>query len=118
MLLGLLLFVSCAVLIVTGWRNPFSRFLVGFTQTRDARSKDPRRTAAAACWLILAGAAASVGLLLSWDPDERLRDASPESLLGYACAVAFVVCLAIAAWVRFGDAPQSIRPSAMRETSG
>ena len=112
--LGMLLFVSCAVLILAGWRNPSSRFLVGFVQTRDVKSKDPARTAAAACWLILGFAAGSVGLLASLESGEPLSEAAPHDLAGYLCAVVLVACLAVAAWVRFGDAPDSLRPAAMR----
>ena len=114
-LLGAALLLSCAVLILAGWRNPSSRFLVGFVQTRDASSKDPRRTAAAACWVILGLAAGSVGLLASWGADGRLQNASAQDLLGYVCAAVLLACLAVAAWVRFGDAPQSLRPAAMRD---
>jgi hypothetical protein len=113
--LGMLLFVSCAVLILAGWRSPSSRFLVGFVQTRDARSKDPKRTAAAACWLILGLAAGSVGVLVSLEPDEPLRDATLHNLPGYVSAVLLMGCLAVAAYVRFGDAPQWLRPAAMRD---
>ena len=113
-LLGFVLFLSCAVLILVGWRNPSSRFLLGFVQTRDVRSKDPKRTAAAACWGILGFAAGSVGVLVSLDPDERLRHASPQNLVGYVCGAVALACLAVAAYVRFGDAPQSLRPAAMR----
>ena len=114
-LLGLVLLLSCAGPIMLGWRNPSSRFLVGFVQTRDVRSKDPKRTAAAACWLILGFAAGAVGLLASWEADEPWRDASPPNLVGYlTCAVA-VACLGVAAYVRFGEAPQSLRPAAMRD---
>lgn len=112
--LGMLLFVSCAVLILAGWRNPSSRFLVGFVQTRDARSKDPKRTAAAACWLLLGLAAGSVGVLVSLEPDEPLRDAALHNLPGYTSAVILLACLAVAAYVRFADAPQWLRPAAMR----
>lgn len=115
--LGMLLLVSCAVLILVGWRNPSSRFLVGFVQTRDARSKDPARTAAAACWLILGFAAGSIGLLVSLEADESLDEASLDNLPGYVCAVVLIACVAVAAWVRFGDAPQSLRPAAMRSAS-
>ena len=113
--LGLALLVSCAVPILVGWRNPSSRFLVGFVQTRDVRSADPKRTAAAACWLILGFAAGAVGVLVSWQTDERLRDASPQSLVGYVCVTLAVACLAAAAYVRFDDAPQWLRPAAMRD---
>jgi protein-S-isoprenylcysteine O-methyltransferase Ste14 len=113
--LGMLLFVSCSVLILAGWRKPSSRFLVGFVQTRNVKSGDPARRAAAACWLILGFAAGSVGLLASVDPDEPLRDTSLHNLLGYVSAVAFVAGLAVAVWVRWGDAPQSLRPAAMRD---
>ena len=105
--LGVLLCVSCAVLILAGWRNPSSRFLVGFVQTRAASSKDPRRTAAAACWLILGFVTGSVGLLVE-------RDASQVGPAGWACAAVFAACVAVAAWVRFGDAPDALRPAAMR----
>ena len=115
--LGMLLLVSCAAPILVGWRNPASRFLVGFVQTRDARSKDPARTAAAACWLILGLAVGSIGLLVSLEADESLREASLHDLPGYVCAVVLVACLGVAAWVRFGDAPQSLRPAAMRSGS-
>jgi hypothetical protein len=114
-LLVTLLLVSCAVLILAGWRNPSSRFLVGFVQTRNVKSGDPARRAAATCWLILGFAAGALGLLVSWDPDEPLRDVSLHSLPGYLCAVAFVACVAVAAWVRWGDAPQWLRPAAMRD---
>jgi len=113
--IGMLLFVSCSVLILAGWRNPSSRFLVGFVQTRNVKSGDPARRAAAACWLILGFAAGSIGLLASVDPDEPLRDASLHNLLGYVGAVAFVACVGVAAWVRWGDAPLSLRPAAMRD---
>jgi uncharacterized membrane protein len=113
--LGMLLLISCSVLILAGWRNPASRFLVGFVQSRNVRSGDPARRAAAACWLILGFAAGSVGLLASVDPDEPLRDASLHNILGYVCAVVFLACLAIAVWVRWGTAPQSLRPAAMRD---
>jgi hypothetical protein len=116
-LLGMLLLVSCAVLVLAGWRNPSSRFLVGLVQTRDARSKDPARTAAAACWLILGFAAGSVGLLVSLDRDEPLSEAAPDGPVGYGCAVVLVACLAVAAWVRLGDAPRSLRPAAMRDST-
>jgi protein-S-isoprenylcysteine O-methyltransferase Ste14 len=109
-----MLLISCSVLILAGWRNPASRFLVGFVQTRNVKSGDPARRAAAACWLILGFAAGSVGLLASLDPDEPLRDASLHNALGYVGAGLFVACLAIAVWVRWGDSPQSLRPAAMR----
>jgi hypothetical protein len=112
--LGMLLFVSCAVLILAGWRNPSSRFLVGFVQTRDAGSKDPQRTAAAACWLLLGLAAASVGLLVSLEPDRSLGDVTVHNLPGAGCAVLTVACLVVAGYVRFGAAPQWLRPAAMR----
>jgi hypothetical protein len=114
-LLGVVLFVSCAVLILAGWRNPSSRFLVGFVQTRNVKSGDPARRAAAACWLILGFAAGSVGLVLSPEEDRPLQDAAPTDLPGYICAVVFVACLAVAAWVRWGDAPPWLRPAAMRD---
>ncbi|GAB3255449.1 hypothetical protein [Nocardioides dilutus] len=113
--LGTLLFLSCALLILVGWRNPSSRFLVGFVQTRNVKSGDPARRAAAACWLILGFAAGFIGLLASVDPDEPLRDASLHNVVGYASAVAFAACVAVAAWVRWGGAPQSLRPAAMRD---
>ena len=113
--LGMLLFVSCAVLILVGWRNPSSRFLVGFVQTRDADSQNPLRTAAAACWLLLGFAAGSLGLLVSWDSDASLRNATLDSLPGSVCAVVMLSCFAVAAWVRFGSAPPWLRPMAMRE---
>ena len=112
--LGMLLFVGCAVPILAGWRNPSSRFMLGFVQTRNAASKDPKRTAAAACWLLLGLAAGSVGVVVSVDPDEPLRDPSLDSVPGAVCAVVMLACLAVAAYVRFGDAPQSLRPAAMR----
>ncbi|MBJ7357869.1 hypothetical protein [Nocardioides sp.] len=104
--LVLLLLLSCAVPILAGWRNPSSRFLVGVVQTRDARSQDPQRTAAAVCWLILGFAAGVVGALGSWEADV---------LVGYAAGAVCVACLAVAAYVRFGDAPQWLRPAAMRD---
>jgi protein-S-isoprenylcysteine O-methyltransferase Ste14 len=113
--LGMLLLISCSVLILAGWRNPANRFLVGFVQTRNVKSGDPARRAAAACWLILGFAAGSVGLLASVDPDQPLGDASLHNILGYVGALGFVACLAIAVWVRWGDAPQSLRPAAMRD---
>jgi hypothetical protein len=100
LVLGMLLLVSCAVPILVGWRNPSSKFLVGLVQTRDARSKDPARTAAAACWLILGFTAGSIGLVASQP---------------YVGALLVVAGCAVAAWVRFGDAPQSLRPVAMRD---
>jgi hypothetical protein len=114
-LLGLALLLSCAVPILLGWRNPNSTFLVGFVQTRDARSKDPKRTAAAACWLILGFAAGTVAALASWEADEPWGDASPPNLVGYLTGAVAVACLGVAAYVRFGDAPQSVRPAAMRD---
>jgi hypothetical protein len=116
-LVGLVLLLSCAVPILLGWRNPESRFLVGFVQTRDARSKDPKRTAAAACWLILGFAAGAVGAMTSWEANEPLSDASPPNLVGYFTGAVAVACLGVAAYVRFGDAPQSLRPAAMRTGS-
>jgi hypothetical protein len=101
--LGMLLLLSCAVPILAGWRNPSSTFLVGLLQTRDARSKDPARTAAAACWLILGFAAGSVALVAS---------------LPYVGAMLAAAGCAVAAWVRFGDAPQSLRPVALRGHPG
>lgn len=106
LLLAIALLLSCALPILVGWQNPASRFLVGFVQTRDARSKDPKRTAAAACWLILGFAAGAIGLLVRDNP-----------VGGYVCATVFVACVGVAAWVSFGDAPQSLRPAAMRATS-
>jgi hypothetical protein len=114
-LLGLVLLLSCAVPILAGWRNPTSRFLVGFVQTRDAGSKDPRRTAAAACWLILGCTAGMAGALVSWRADEPWNDASPPNLAGYLVGAVAVACLAVAAYVRFGDAPQWLRPAATRD---
>ena len=105
-LVAIALLLSCAVPILVGWQNPASRFLVGFVQTRDVKSRDPKRTAASACWLILGFTAGAVGLLLLDNP------------AAYVCAGVFVACLVVAAWVRFGEAPQSLRPAAMRETSG
>lgn len=112
--LGMLLFLSCAVLILAGWGNPSSRFLVGFVQTRDARSKDPKRTAAAACWLLLGLASASVGLLVSLEADRSLGDVRLHNLPGAVCAVLMVACLAVAVYVRVAHAPQWLRPAAMR----
>ena len=111
--LGMLLFLSCAVLILAGWRNPDSRFLTGFVQTRSG--KNPRRTAAAACWLLLGLAAGSVGMLVSLEQDQGLRDVRLHNLPGYVCAVVMLACLAVAAYVRFGDAPQALRPAATRD---
>jgi hypothetical protein len=113
--LGLALFVSCAVLILVGWRNPSSRFLVGFVQTRDVRSTDPKRTAAAACWLILGFAAGAIGVLVSWDSQDTMRTVSPQSAAGFVCAAVALACLSVAAYVRFDDAPQWLRPAAMRD---
>ena len=113
---GILLFVSCAVLILVGWRNPSNRFLVGFVQTRDAKGSNPLRTAAAACWLLLGFAAGSVGVLVSWDRDGSVRNTTLHNVPGYACAVSMLVCIAVAAWVRFGEAPLWLRPAAMRPT--
>jgi hypothetical protein len=103
---GLVVLLGSAVPILAGWRNPRSRFLVGFVQTRDARAADPKRTAAAACWLIFGFAAAAAGLL------------DPRGPLGYAGAAGFLACLAVAAYVRIGDAPPWLRPAAMRDDAG
>ncbi len=111
--LGMLLLVSCAALVLLGWRDPTSRFLVGFVQTRDVRSKDPRRTAAAACWLILGFAAGAVGLLVRLEADQPRYDT-----VGYVCGAIALACLAVAGYVRFGEAPQSLRPAAMRSELG
>jgi hypothetical protein len=116
-LLGAALFVSCSVLILVGWRNPESRFLVGMLQTRHHSSTDPKRTSAAACWLILGLAAGSVGLLLSWESGEGLREATIDDAAGYVSATLLLVCVAMAAYVRFGDAPQAVRPAALRDSS-
>ena len=118
-LLGALLFVSCAVLILAGWRNPRSRFLVGMLQSRNPSSTDPKRTSAAACWLILGCAAGSIGLLVSvlgLEEGEEMSDAGLDSAFGYACAVLLVVCLAVATWVRFGDAPAELRPATLQDS--
>lgn len=113
--LGMLLFLSCAVLILAGWTNPSSRFLTGFVQTRNRNAKDPRRTAAAACWLLLGLAVGSVGMLVSLEEDRGLTDLRLHNLPGYVCAVAMLLCLAVAVYVRVADAPQALRPAAMRD---
>ena len=111
--LGMLLFLSCAVLILAGWRNPQSRFLTGFVQTRSGRN--PRRTAAAACWLLLGLAAGSVGMLVSLEDDRGLGDLRLHNPPGYVGAVVMLACLAVAVYVRVADAPQALRPAAMRD---
>jgi hypothetical protein len=102
---GAVLFVSCAVLVLVGWRNPEDRFLTGMLQTRDRSAADPARTAAAGCWLILGFAVGSTGWLLS---------GGRSGPVAYVAALGLLACIAVAAWVRFGDAPQSLRPATLR----
>ncbi|MEJ7832697.1 MAG: hypothetical protein WKF79_07270 [Nocardioides sp.] len=117
--LGSVMFVGCGLLIVIEWRNPRSGFLLGLIQTRTRRrpgSTDPARDAAAICWAILGFTVASPGLLYSAvTTGSSLRRAPAEGVVGYVCVGAFLACLVLAAWVCFGNAPQRLRPAAMRE---
>lgn len=115
--IGMVLFLSCSVLILAGWRNPDSRFLTGMLATRDSSATDPARTAAAGCWLILGFAAGSIGLLVSGGSLDSTGGTSARDVVGAVCAVAVLVGIAVAGWVRFGDAPVWLRPVVLRPVS-
>jgi hypothetical protein len=114
---GAAMFTFTGVLSIVQWRDPRSKWFVAFSRQFTTRFQgDGLTRAAASNWGGL-GVALISPATVYWMMGLHFLPEPVELVLGYAFGVSMLGCFAAALWVRFGNAPQRLRPAALRETS-
>jgi hypothetical protein len=115
------MFLVAAGTVAWTWPNRESRFMARCRRVSLRRSPDtdPDRRAASLCWGWLGFGFASPLVLYNTVPGLDVLPYAVQLVLGSTLVALFLVCHALALWVRFVDtAPPALRPKALRGGSG
>jgi len=113
--LGLAMFLVASVVHLIYWGDPASKWFTAYRGAVDGQAHSKALRQAAMCvWLTFGFACGSPVGLYSLS-GLRLLSHPVENAAAITLGCLTATCVAVGIWVRYGSAPQGLRPSALRD---